>query len=802
MQAMAAITVGTDSNTTGNQTVNEQDSPPPLEQISPILEDFLAQEKKTKSKQISNENKRMKTNDIHRRAGEEEIGTILQDLGEQAMTPGTDSKISTTLTAITDNKYQQGGNSIKYIKTTSFKCSQKVGEVELSNNIAMVGALDKVDEDTGKSNKDIEEAIPEELTKRAHDPELYKDLDPAHQLYTPKHPQGNDIVRCSKDQQKLWRIAETDEIASLIRKRVLHLTPKKKLPKGTKLYTMKTVYKIKTLSNGRVERFKTRNVLRGFEMGDITKGTFDTYAPCSRQVNVRALIAASLALNQKEGAEEYEFLSFDVSTAFLNSDLKESWDKVYVQIPEAMMNDPMFEKILRMVPGNNELFDEQAMSTTEYCMEVRKGLYGMKESAALWGTLFLQHFEQNDWNTSLVDRCLLTLDNGEKRSFACCHVDDSFIAYPISMRSHMQKFAEKTSKKFDCTFDWNPQLFVGITITRLKDKAIKLSLGSWIEQKMAEIEEEMGISFTSSKPVRVPISPDAKFTKLTPEESKQEMEELDPKLNWFKLMGILQYARQTCRPDLSYACTALSQHQNTPSKAATKQLYRTLQYLKETKDLGLIIGRKPQHTHEVDGVVDTIPGDYPLQAFADSNFADDPADKNGYHSVMSYLIFFQGSLISWNSWRSKTVSMSTYHAEVTALREATKDVVYMRKAFSTLLGKSAPPNTPLMHDRILDENQLKFKNRPVWEASSKVDDLLTVPIWEDNAAAHLNARNVRNFKTNRYIEIDNIILNENHRNGTIEVRKIGTNDNPADIGTKALAPDKFEYFRSMFMAYE
>ena len=97
------------------------------------------------------------------------------------------------------------------------------------------------------------------------------------------------------------------------------------LPPGKSVVGCKWIYKIKTHSNGSIERYKTRLIVKSFtqEYGVDYEKTFTLVARIS---SIRALLAVA-------AASKLDLFQMDVKNAFLNRDLSE---EVYRQPPPGL----------------------------------------------------------------------------------------------------------------------------------------------------------------------------------------------------------------------------------------------------------------------------------------------------------------------------------------------------------------------------------------------------------------------------------------------------------------------------------
>ena len=119
-----------------------------------------------------------------------------------------------------------------------------------------------------------------------------------------------------------------EEIAALERTGTWDLVP---LPSHVTPITCKWVYKIKTRSDGSLERYKARHVARGFQQ-EQGRDYDETFALVAHMTTVRTPLVASV--------KQWSISQLDVKNVFLNGELRE---EVYMHpslgytIPDGMV---------------------------------------------------------------------------------------------------------------------------------------------------------------------------------------------------------------------------------------------------------------------------------------------------------------------------------------------------------------------------------------------------------------------------------------------------------------------------------
>ena len=242
----------------------------------------------------------------------------------------------------------------------------------------------------------------------------------------PKTPATIDEALSGPDRDS-WRAAINSEYKSLIKNGTWKEVAS--LPNGRKALPCKWVFKIKLNSQGGIERYKARLVIKGFKQIEGLDYT-ETFAPVAKFSTIRLMLAVTASL-------DLEVEQMDFSTAFLNGDLDE---EIYMTGPSGT---EVQGKILRLI----------------------KSLYGLKQAPRCWNHKVDSYLKSEGFNHCHTDNCLYIKDG----FYVLLYVDDILLF--TSNKNMLSEVKSKLMENFDM-HDLGPlEFIIGIRITR--DRATK-----------------------------------------------------------------------------------------------------------------------------------------------------------------------------------------------------------------------------------------------------------------------------------------------------------------------------------------
>ena len=374
----------------------------------------------------------------------------------------------------------------------------------------------------------------------------------------------------------------------------------------------------------------------------------------------------------------------------------------------------------------------------DWVWELQRGLYGMKQSGRIWNKTMNKALLSWGFKRLMADPCVYYRHSKSGTILTAIHVDDFLIAGSSPEVCATFKAQLKTlwsiSNLGDATF------CVGIAISR--DRAactVSLSQTALIDRVVSTFGQ------AEAYPISTPMDSNVQLRRPTSDESlsASELSAL-AELPYRSLVGSLMYLAVGTRPDISYAVSKLTQFLDCYRHSHWAAALRVVRYLKGTRTLSLLLGNSS-----------TIS----LVGFSDSSYADCLDTRR---SCMGYCFSLGGAVFSWSSRKQKTVACSTCDAEYIAVSESCREALWLR-SFLRELGLLKDDPTTLLCD---NNGAMALSNDPTLHSRSK------------------------------HIDVRHHFIRKHVETGSIDLARIPSADNLADVFTKALPRPAFERFRS------
>jgi hypothetical protein len=201
-------------------------------------------------------------------------------------------------------------------------------------------------------------------------------------------------------------------------------------------------------------------------------------------------------------------------------------------------------------------------------------------------------------------------------------------------------------------------------------------------------------------------------------------------------IGSVIYLTTMSRPDLAYAVGTLAMFCASPSEVHWNAFKRLCRYIQGTKDYALVLGG----------------GDPELVGFTDASYGD----TYDFRSTGGHVFKLGGGTISWSSKRQGPTAASTTESEYVQASEAAKEAIWLQRLIEGFGVKQGP-----------------------------------IKLHGDNRSAIALAKNGEFHSRTKHIGVRYHFIRHAISDGHIDFAWVPTDDNLADIMTKALQPYKF-----------
>jgi hypothetical protein len=447
-----------------------------------------------------------------------------------------------------------------------------------------------------------------------------------------------------------WSAAIKAEYDALVRNCTFTLVP---LPRGCHAIGCKWVLKTKCDSNGVPVKCKARLVAKGY--GQRHGVDYDeTFAPVCRYGTIRFLCCLA-------AQEDWECHQMDVTSAFLNGDLKED---VYMRQPEGFIKE-----------GEQHLV-----------CKLNKSLYGLKQAGRTWNqkidaTLRTQQFTSLD-----ADHCVYVRQQGSVIIIIALYVDD-LLLFSNSL-TDLNALKATLATAFTMTDLGEATFILGIQIKR--DRAARTLT---LSQSAYAVDILTRHDMKNCNEVATPTQPGLKLVKSTEQATPDDIRKYQAGV------GAVMFLMCCTRPDISYAVNSLSQFSSNPDQSHKNALKHLLRYIKGTTHYGITY-------HGTKG------GQPCPVGYCDADWAGNTIDRR---STGGYVFLMGEGPISWQSKRQKTQALSSTEAEYMALASATKEALWLRVLITGLRRSTTAP-TALFCD---NQSAIKLAENPQFHEHTK-----------------------------------------------------------------------------------
>ena len=358
---------------------------------------------------------------------------------------------------------------------------------------------------------------------------------------------------------------------------------------------------------------------------------------------------------------------------------------------------------------------------------LEKALYGLKQSGLEWNEEFNKWIIEQGFLRCRTEPCLYIYNNVGIVAYLLIYVDD--IICSTNDISFKETLFERLNTKYGIKDLGKLSRYLGIEVIQ-GNGSIKIHQEKYCNNLLRRF------NYTDkSNPCNIPMETTARFSINDGDR--------DTNFPYREAIGGLMYLVTATRPDLSYAVGMLSRFVERPTSKHVGAVKKILRFLIGTKHRGIT------YTKEADANVDTY-----IHAYSDSDWGNDLDTR---YSTTGFVLTLCGGAISWASRRQTIVAQSTAEAEYIAACEASME------------GKAI---LNILQDMKSDIKQL-------------------IPLAVDNQSSLVMANSPTFSRKTRHIELKWHYIRERIEKGDIQMVKICSEVNPADLFTKPLAKQRF-----------
>jgi transposase InsO family protein len=386
---------------------------------------------------------------------------------------------------------------------------------------------------------------------------------------------------------------------------------------------------------------------------------------------------------------------------------------------------------------NEEIYMQQPdgfNDGSERVCRLRKSLYGLKQAPRCWNRRFGNFLRSREFEQSEADPCVFVRHRGKQKVIIALYVDDGLVA--ATSKEEAEVLIDELTSEFKVTAK-EASYFLGLEINQSSD-GIKISQGSYTRKLLQRFRMD-GCRSTST-PIIAGTAESGKAA-LRDEHPDKNADNVDEKqFSYRSAVGGLLYLSTGCRPDIAYAVSVASRSLENPTSDDFIKVKRIFRYLQGTTDHGIVY--QP---------------DYKMGFIECYSDADHGGDHSSGRSTTGVICLYSGGAISWLSQKQASVAISTTESEIVAASEAAREVVWIKRLLSSMTSMKGLPRLQV-----------------------------------DNEAAVKLAHNPELHRRTKHIQIRHFFVREMVTDGEIQVTKVSSELQLADMLTKPLHKPRLE----------
>jgi Reverse transcriptase (RNA-dependent DNA polymerase)/GAG-pre-integrase domain len=399
---------------------------------------------------------------------------------------------------------------------------------------------------------------------------------------------------------------------------------------------------------------------------------------------------------------------------------------------QAKLDDPIY---IHMPRG----FHSTEGSNT--CLRLEKSLYGIAQAPRLWFDHLKAKLENNGFKQSALDPCLFY----SSEIILVCYVDDIIMA--ARDKSKLDTLVSNLAETSDLTDEGELESFLGIKVDRSKDGTVFTLTQPMLTERIIQV---MGMTECNSR--ATPASTETLGKDINGPAMTEDW-------NYASVVGMLMFLSNNTRPDIAFAVNQCARFTHCPKQSHALAVKAIGRYLIGTRTQGLIL--QPTSDLAVDCYVDA---DF-AGLFGKENDQDPACAK----SRSGYVINVGGCPLTWGSKLQTEIALSTCEAEYVALALALREVIYLRQVVAE------------MGEHFAMKDKLAVRTHST--------------VFEDNNGALSLASSPKLTPRSRHYATKYHFFRSHVADGSIELKKIDTKNQLADIFTKGTTAEIFQRLR-------